>query len=198
MTSLAEIFDLPQTDHPLRKSFLKWQCRVRQIAMRESDGQPDDALTPSVYMPGESQPVGDIITVLSKRPEYSKTPELQHIAKRTFDPAQRREKALQFLCEVYFQKADEFADTLTSTFSPQSQGAQAMAGAGRCRLKFTAYSQCFDLDCSVERLSQEHFLYQATWWHNLLFNPGLRPDSIVLAFKPDWESSFADPDSTQR
>ncbi len=198
MTSLAEIFELPQVDHPMRKAFLKWQCRVRQIAMRESDGRPDDAITPSVYLPGKTQPVGHIITVLSKRPEYSKTPELRHIAKRTFDPAQRREKALQFLCEVYFQKADEFADTLTSTFSAQSKGAQAMLDAGRCRLKFEAYSQSFDLDCSLERLSQDHFLHQATWWHNVMFNPGLRPDSIVLAFKPDWENSFADPDTAQR
>jgi len=49
-------------DHPLRKAFLKWQCRVRQMAMRDNYGRPDDAITPAVYLPDQAEPMGHIIT----------------------------------------------------------------------------------------------------------------------------------------
>jgi hypothetical protein len=89
----------------------------------------------------------------------------------------------------YYQQAKEFSDTLTATFVPGSPGAEALLAAGRCRLGFDAYSQRFDLDCAVRRLEPAHPLYQATWWHNRLFNPDLHPDTVILAFRPDWESS---------
>ena len=38
----------------LRDSFLRWQCRVRQIAMREASGRPDDAVTPALTLPGQA------------------------------------------------------------------------------------------------------------------------------------------------
>jgi hypothetical protein len=175
----------------LRDSFLRWQCRVRQIAMREASGRPDDAVTPALTLPGQDAPMGHIITVLSRNWANSRTPELQHLCRATNDPAQRRSKALALFSETYYQQPREFTDTLTATFPPCSPGAAAIEAAGACRLAFDAYSQRFDLYCAVRRLDRSHPLHQATWWHNLMFNPNLNPGTIILAFKPDWSRSSA-------
>jgi hypothetical protein len=179
--------------HPLRDRFLRWQCRVRQIAMREKGGRPDDAVTPALTLPGKGAPIGHVITVLNRSWAYSRTPELQHIVRATNDPAQRREKGLRLLSEMYYQRADEFAETLTATFAPGSAGAARILAAGRCRLGFEAYAQRFDLACAVRRLEPAHPLFQATWWHNLIFNPGLPAGTVILGFTPDWPASSADP-----
>jgi len=189
VSSVVEMMVKSPGNHALMEQFLGWQCRVRQIAMRDKHGRPDDAITPSVTLPGEAEPFGHIITVFSKWGAYSKTPELKHMVKRTHDPAQRREKALEYFSSAYFQKAREFSDTLSATFLPNSTGAGKLIEAGECRLLFEAYSQQYQLQCKVLELSRNNPLYQSTWWHNLLFNPELHPDSIILGFAPNWDES---------
>ena len=176
-------------NHALMEQFLRWQCRVRQLSMRENQGRPDDAVTPAVFLPDQSEPLGHIITVFSKWGAYSQTPEFKHMVKQTNDPAQRREKALTYFSATYFQKAREFSDTLSATFQPESVGAQQLMDAGRCSLLFEAYSQEYLLKCKVIKLSRQHPLYQSTWWHNTLFNPELHPETIILGFEPDWDAS---------
>jgi hypothetical protein len=137
--------------------------------------------------------MGHIITVLNKSPLYSKTPELKYMMMRTNDPAERREKAIQLMSETYYQKWQEFTDLLTGTFPPQSEGASAIVAAGGCTLTFKAYNQRFDLNCRGRLLGKAEPLYQATWWHNVLFNPDLNPDTVILCFAPSWEASSSDP-----
>ena len=55
---------------------------------------------------------------------------------------------------------------------------------------FEAYNHNFKLDCEVELLRKEDPLYQATWWHNSLFNSNLHPDTLILAFNVNWSSSL--------
>ena len=193
MSSVAQVLGIAPEKHPLRDAFLKWQCHVRQIAMREREGRPDDAVMPALTLHGENAPMGHIITVMSKLPVHSKTPELKHMAKRTHDPAQRREKALQFFSETYYQKGREFSDVLTATFPGDSPGAAKIRSAGHVTLTFEAYNQRFDLACKVWKLAKRNPLWEATWWHNHLFNPDLTADVTVLAFEPDWDASSADP-----
>lgn len=192
MNSMAQIFGIPESRHPLKDQFMGWQCRVRQLAMREQMGRPDDAIRPMLTLAGDTKPFGRITTVISKNMLHSKTPELQHMVKRTFDAAQRREKAIEFFSETYYQRQSEFSEILTATFPPQSANAARILGAETCVLAFEAYSQRFELACKVEALESGHPLYQATWWHNLLFNPDLHPETIVLAFKPDWDKSTSE------
>lgn len=182
----------PAGENPMRLQFLKWQCRVRQIAMRDKDGKPDAGIMPALTLPGETEPMGHIITVMSKIGEYSKTPELMHLVRHTHDPAQRRAKALQLFSETYYQKAGEFSDRLTATFQPGSEGAKAILEAGGGTLTFDAYNARYDLNCQVEELDPYDPLYQATWWHNALFNPNLSVEVSVLAFTPDWRTCTAE------
>jgi len=179
--------------HPLRTAFLKWQCRVRQIAMREHDGRPDDAIMPTVVLKGETEPLGHIVTVLNKAPEYAVTPELQHMVAKTNDPAQIRDQAIRYFSAAYYQNAEEFSVILTATFPPGSPGAARMHRARLCTLAFQAYAQRFVLTCRIWRLTERNPLYQATIAHNKLFNPALPPETEVLGFEPNWTASNADP-----
>lgn len=189
MSSLGATLGESFSVSPLRLEFLKWQCRVRQLAMRDNQGRPDDAITPELYLPGEDQPMGHIITLLNKSPGYSVTPELLHMAKKTNDPAQRRDQAIQFFSASYYQKAKEFSDILTATFPPGSPGAAAIRGAENVRLRFEAFAQVYELNCRVWKLAEHNPLHQATMAHNRLFNPSLPHGTEVLGFEPDWDAS---------
>lgn len=178
--------------HALKANFMRWQCRVRQMAMRDNAGHPDDGSMPALTLSGQQEPMGHIITLLSKNEAYSKIPEMRHMFKKTYDPAKIRDEALKFFSEVYYQKADQFSDVLTSTFTPDSTGAAAILESGWCTLRFEAYNQRYDVVCQASRLQEDDYLYQATWCHNQLFNPGLRPETIIVAFTPDWSESSSD------
>lgn len=194
MSSLGPIIGQSVSDAPLRKSFLRWQCRVRQMAMRDLDGRPDDGIMPAVFLPGTDRPLGHVITILNKSPGYSLVAELIHMAKKTNDPAQRRDQAIQFFSSAYFQKAGEFSDILTATFPPGSAGAAAMHEADHVRLVFDAFAQRFYLRCKVWRLAPHNPLHQSTIAHNQLFNPAMPPDMEVLGFEPDWDASTSEPE----
>lgn len=189
MSSLATAFGGTLSNHPLRTAFLKWQCRVRQMSMRDNAGRPDDAIMPAVIPDGEAEPMGHVITILNKTPRHSMTPEFEHMAAKTNDPAQRRDNAIRFLSSSYYQKAAEFSDILTSTFPSGSEGAARLLAAGSVTLVFEAYAQRFDIRCQVRRLAADNHLHRATLAHNRLFNPAIPGDTIILGFEPDWEAS---------
>ena len=194
MSSVNALLGQSTSNAPLRKAFLRWQCRVRQTAMRDNEGRPDDGIIPAVYLADESEPMGHIITLLNKSPAYSVTAELVHMSAKTNDPAQRRDQAIRFFSAAYYQKAGEFSDILTATFPPESPGAARLRAADTVRLVFEAYAQRFDLTCKVWRLVDRNPLYQSTIAHNALFNPSLHPETVVLGFEPDWLASSSDPE----
>lgn len=181
------------TAHPLRDAFLRWQCRVRQMMMRQEQGRPGAGIMPELTPAGAAKPMGHVITVLSKLPAHSVTPEMRHMAARTRDPAQMREDALKFFSAGHYQRAAEFSDILTATFPPASVGAQVIRRADRCTLSFDAFAQRYELDCKVWKLASRNPLWRATYWHNALFNPSLPLDTVILGFEPDWDASSATP-----
>lgn len=191
--SLAAALGQSHSNHPLRTAFLKWQCRVRQMAMRDAMGRPDDSIMPHVTLPDAAEPTGQIITLLNKVPGHETVAEMEHMARKTNDPAQRRDQAIRFLSATYYQKAAEFTDLLTATFPPASPGAAALHAAGTVTLTFEAYNQRFDLVTKVWRLAEHNPLYRATMAHNRLFNPSMAPATEVLAFEPDWVASTSEP-----
>ena len=189
----SNVLRLDRANEQMRDRFLGWQCRVRQISMRSHDGRPTGGMTPLVSATGEDAPVGRIVTVICRRPEHSVTMELRHLARRTHDPAERRENALKFLAERYYQSWREFSDVLTASFPPGSETAATLLEHRECRLAFEQFSQRFDVHCTVRRLSRNNPLREATFWHNLLFNPRLSADCVILGFQPDWPKSEAEP-----
>ena len=195
--SEARTLDVANTGHEVslrrRNAFLKWQCRVRQMAMRTAGGRPDAAIRPAVVLPDGSAP-GRITTILLKRPAFSVTPEFRHMVSRTHDPAERREAAVRFLSASHYQRAEEFSDELAATFAPGAAFVEAVSRTWRCRLVYDAFSQGFDLACSVRLHGAHDPFREAAYWHNKLFNSELHPDTVVLGFLPDWEHSKAAPE----
>ena len=174
-----------------QEKFMKFQCRARQMIMRDNLGRPDASITPTIYLKGNTKPITKIITLMHKLPEYSALSELMHIARKTNDPSQRRDQAVKLLSASYYQKHREFTDVLTATFTPNSNLAETLISEGSCRLLFDAHSHKFESTFTVNKLERSEFLFRSTIMHNQLFNPNLHPETIILSFSPGWEENGA-------
>jgi len=174
-----------------QEKFMKFQCRARQMIMRDNLGRPDASITPTIYLKGNTKPITEIITLMHKLPEYSALSELMHIARKTNDPSQRRDQAVKLLSASYYQKHREFTDVLTATFTPNSNLAETLISEGSCRLLFDAHSHKFESTFTVNKLERSEFLFRSTIMHNQLFNPNLHPETIILSFSPGWEENGA-------
>ncbi len=182
-----------EADSPLRDSFLGWQCRIRQMSVRQHGGYPLPGMRPRVSQNDKSG-FGETITVLilHRRPEKN-TDMFRHIVKRTHDPVERHQAAVKILSAVYYQYPGEFSDVLTALFSAHSGTAAALLAAGRCMLTFEQSGQTYRLPCRVTEMEPDSPAWQGTYWHNHLFNPAIPPQVSVLAFAPDWDAAEADP-----
>lgn len=161
--------------------------------MRESAGKPADGMCPDVWLPGAPEALGSIITLIHRIDPYEDTMQFRHLYRKTQDPQERLQSILKLLQSTHYQRSAEFGDTMTALFAPASEGAATIANEGECRLVFEQQSQRYDLLCEVWPLQPSEPLYQTTYWHNALFNPGLPGDPVILAFKPDWSRGKADP-----
>ena len=172
----------------LRTDFLFWQCKIRQFVMREKKGQPIKVLMPEVSINNEKV-LAQIIVILSKVQVYSKIPEIRHIVQSSNDPKVSLDKGLELLSEKYYSNFLEFSDILTASFSCKSSIAKSICEKKFCNLKFEGYGKRFKLLCKVSALSKEDYYYQATWWHNKIFNSALHSNIEILSFEPDWSKS---------
>ena len=177
----------------LRRGFLGWQCRIRQYAMRQGGGRPSEGMRPGVLLPGDTRPAARIVVLLVQAEPAQSTAQFRHMSQRTHDPAERFAAALRFLCAGYYQRAEGFSEQPTALFGAQSTLAARLIEEGTCTLAFEQNRQRFTLPCTVRELPADHPWWQATFWHNALFNPALPGDARVLAFSPDWRRAEADP-----
>ncbi len=177
----------------LRDHFLGWQCRLRQLAVREAGGRPSSGMRPEVRLGEDGPPLGAITTLILRREPAEATAQFRHMVRKTQDPAERYDGALEMLAAAYYQRPREFSDRLTALFGPGSEIAEKLLAAGHCLLAFEQYSQRYSLPCSVRALAEDDQAYQATYWHNALFNPALPGGVRVLSFQPDWALAAAEP-----
>ena len=189
--TVTDVWDLDSARQPLRDSFLRWQCRIRQLAIRNAAGRPSSGMIPNAITLDGTITIARFVTVLCRRPEHSTTMEFRHLVRQTHDPAIRRTDALKFFAASYYQFALQFSDTITASFAADSAIAAALIKKQRCRLCFEQFSQGFNLNCNIRALPAKHPLHEATFWHNLLFNPHLPTDCVILGLAPDWSCSNA-------
>ncbi len=170
----------------LRGEFLGWQCRIRQLAARELGGRPSTGMRPRVLSTdGKQMSAGTVILIVEAEPENS-TQQFRFEYLKTQDPTERYQMALQILRAGYFQEPGRFSDVLTALFAGGSVLARQLLEDGRCLLEFEQFTQGYQLPCDVARLTVTHPFYQATYWHNRLFNSHQPAELEVLSFKPDW------------
>jgi hypothetical protein len=170
----------------LRAEFIGWQCRLRQLAARQDGGRPSSGMRPRVTTVAGDELAAAVTVLISETEPDNTTQQFRYLVQKTQDPNERYDKVLEFLQGGYFQEPVRFSDVLTALFAQGSELAAGLHGDGRCVLQFEQYSQAYRIPCAVARLAPAHPRYEATYWHNRLFNEHLPPGAEVLAFTPDW------------
>ena len=150
-------------------------------------------MMPQLTLRDRNEPLGHVITLLNKLPQYSRTDEFRHLYRRTHDPRIRREDALKLIASTYYQDPGEFTDVLTATFAPGSKGAETMLETGHGVLEFAEFAQEYRIPVQILRLLRTDPLHRSTYWHNALFNPSLDPELTVVGFYPDWSTARSNP-----
>jgi hypothetical protein len=170
----------------LRSEFIGWQCRLRQLAARQDGGRPSSGMRPRVTTEDGEELAASIVTVLVEIDSASSTEQFRYQYLQTNDPNERYDLVLGTLQGAYFQQPARFAGVLTALFAPGSALAAQLARCARLVLHFGQFTQGYRVPCKVARLPVSHAWYQATYWHNHLFNPNLPADPEILSFTPDW------------
>ncbi|WP_119462404.1 hypothetical protein [Rhodospirillaceae bacterium SYSU D60014] len=177
----------------LRDEFLGWQCRLRQLAVRENSGRPSQGMRPHVTtVRGEEIAGGITVLIVQDDPEPS-TQLFRYQVLKTLDPVERYDKALQILASNYFQRPRDFSDVMTALFGPAMPLVDHLLAEGRCMLEFSQFSKGYRIPCEVDELDENDAFYQATYWHNRLFNSDIPAGVRVLSFTPDWMRSSSLP-----
>ena len=188
----ATVVRLEAAQASFRAAFLGWQCRLRQLSVRNSDGRPSPGMRPEVVV-GSDVALGRITVLIVQDAPETTTAEFRHMVRRTHDPAERYKAALRALAATHYQYPEDFSERLTALFGPVSDVAERLLMEGAASLSFEQFNQRFTLPCRITELSSSDPAYQATYWHNSLFNPAVPNDARVLGFTPDWAHATADP-----
>lgn len=186
MSSDNNVVLMAEAAEALREEFLHWQCRIRQMAMREQAGRPSRGMRPTVLSQQGEELSAGIVVLIHKEDSKESTAFFRHQMLQTQDPVERWEKAIDYLAATYFQRHREFSDTLTALFGPGPGLPDRLLDHRHLILEFYEFSRRYRIPCTVEELSETDPVFQGTYWHNRLFNPNLPAGIRILAFQPDW------------
>lgn len=177
----------------LKSYFLGWQCRIRQMSVRDYDGQPLPAMTPQVSSKKGEVILPSMMSLLVPEDPGPASAFLRFQVQKTNEVQKARHAALQYLSADFYQLPDLFTDEMTAVFGPASEAAKAMAAKREVLLSFEQYSQAFRMFCKVKVLGEKHPAREFSLWQARIFNPNIPNDATVLNFKPDWKNAVADP-----
>ena len=181
----------PAAAKTLREDFLAWQCRMRQIAMRQDRGRPSPGMRPRLRDASGRELAPALTVLIVPRDPTESTDFFRFQVLKTPDPRDLYERALTYLQADYFQQPAEFGDVLTAVLPAKSELAARLIRDGRCVLEFAQFSQSYRLPCAAFAAEPDEAIRESTLWHNRLFNPSLPDDVLVLGFRPDWKSAEA-------
>ena len=106
----------PSAAKTLRDDFLGWQCRIRQIAMRQDGGRPSPGMRPRV-LDATGRELSPALTVLIvPRDPAESTDFFRFQVMKHADPRDLYQRGLSYLQADYFQRPAEFGDLLTAVF----------------------------------------------------------------------------------
>ena len=124
-----------QGEGPLRSTFIGWQCRVRQHAMRQYDGRPSPGMRPRITsLDGEEVSPAATVVLMESDPTES-IAQFRHIVRKTHDPEQRHRDGLKLLSAAYFQSSRQFSGVMTALFAAlpwRRCSLQSLDGVVRC------------------------------------------------------------------
>jgi hypothetical protein len=173
----------------IRDHFLAWQCRIRQIAMREDGGRPSPGMRPRIVdTAGREMSPALTVLMIPERPEECAA-FFRFQVMKTQDPRDVYERGLAYLQANYFQAPETFSDRPVTVLSLGSALANSLLDDGTCVLEFDQERQRFRIPCKVRELKPGDAAREAAIWHNRLFNPVLADTVHVIAFKPNWAAA---------
>ncbi len=170
----------------LREQFFAWQCRIRQMAMREDEGRPAPGMCPKVLGVNDEVLTDNIISMIIRGAPEESTEFFRFQVQKNNDPNEVRKKTLTYLQATHYHGPREFMDCITALFDAQSAFANDLIDHGKCVLEFRQFNQGYRLHCNVFLLTVNDPEHGATLWHNRCFNPNLADDVMILKFEPDW------------
>ncbi len=170
----------------LREQFFAWQCRIRQIAVREDEGRPSPGMCPKCLAVDGELLADQIITMIIRGNPEESTDFFRFQVQKQNDPQEIRKKVLTYLQSTHYHGPREFSDCLTAQFGENSPFATNLLERGKCILEFRQFNQAYRLQCNVELLEDDAADHAATRWHNRAFNPNVSDKVMILQFKPDW------------
>ncbi len=171
----------------MKNKFLRWQCLIRQYAVRQGEGKPCVGIQPKVQFNNSKNWFGPITVLISKRLGMNITAQFRFIAKKNQDPKERMEAALKHLAEAHYQRPEEFNDELTALFALDSPQIKEYLHADTVTLNFYQSGHEYTVPCTCQLLKDDDPKFQFTYWHNYLFNPALPGRVSILGFTPDWD-----------
>lgn len=171
--------------------FLTWQCRIRQIAMRDEGGRPSQGMRPAAFDGEGNQLSASIIVLLIRENSMESTEFLKFQVQKHNDPQDVYNKALTYLQATHYQRAIEFSDEMTALFANDSPLAERFLVEGKCILLFQQFAQSYKIPCFVREISETEDAHAASLWHNRVFNPNIGAEIKILGFQPDWEEAVA-------
>ena len=181
------------SNQALRDYFIGWQCRLRQIAMREYGGEPLPGLRPKVSTKSGAIILPAMTVLLIERDSSASTAFLKFQALRHNERQRTFEAGVRFLGAEHYQAPELFSDVVTAVFSKESEAATTMLRMREVLLDFGQFSQSFRMFCKVRRLKADEPFREASLYQTRIFNPAVPNDALVLGFTPDWKSAVASP-----
>ncbi len=166
------------------KRFISWQCRLRKLSVRELGGRPTPGMSAGVYSISGGAVKGRMNFLIVRQESDMTTSEFKHIIRKTQDSAEWVKSGLRILAERHYQDDFNFSNELAALFGTNSSLADALTLAGQCHLKFAEDSVEQAFDFSVREMDEEESAFQATYWHNHLFNASIPGQVRVLGFTP--------------
>ena len=173
----------------LRREFIGWQCRLRQLAAREHGGRPGAGMRPRVVAEDGSEISPGIVTLIIESEPENSTELFRYQYLKTQDPNERCDKIVEILQGSYFQEPSRFSDLMTALFGPRSALAALLCARGAASSTSSNTARAIAFPARSRGSPSGHPFYQATYWHNRLFNPNLPAAVEILSFRPDWPHS---------
>ena len=86
--------------HEQYQDFIRWQCRLRKLSMRERDGRPSPGMSAGVHAVAGGDEQARINFLINRRDPAARTAEFRHIVRKTHDSSQWLKNGLKILAEL--------------------------------------------------------------------------------------------------
>jgi hypothetical protein len=173
----------------LQHEFVAWQCRIRQISLRDHDGEPMPAMRPRVSSRRGDVLSSGVMTLLVPLEPSEAAAYIRFQMQKTADSHAAREAVVRYLASEFYQLPELFSDEITAVFGDVSETAARLVKLREVLLDFNQYAQTYRMFCTVRRLERTDAAHDFSLSQARAFNRNIPASAAVLGFKPDWRSA---------